>query len=655
MDKQIITFSANEQTLRKTGGLDIYASKTVSYIEAHFELGQNWSGYDSIEAVWWNDYVRPVRTVLDTEGVCVVPTEVLLRKSVVYVNLVGVIASGNTLTDRLTSVPITALTVKFNAQLGEGTTTPLTPSEYEQFVATVKADADRAEDAKDSARGYAGNALSSAQNALVSETNASTSETNAHTSEVNAKASEDNAKISELSASASAESASEDAGRAESAKDAVLGMRAEATTLEPNESATASYSDGVLTLGIPKGDKGQQGIQGETGATPNLTIGTVETLEPTEDATATITGTAENPVLNLGIPQGEVGEVSYADLKTLLPMDTASGSIVSITDGQSVIPVDSLKVSLEPIQSGSGTPSPTNIRPISGHTEVDTHRTGVNVWDEEWEVGQYSTSNGTKTTGNNLRSKNMIPVLPGVKYFVASVTATSAMAFPMFFYDADGEFIEFIMGGINSAFIIPANAHYMNFYCGAAYGTTYKSDISINYPSTDHDYHAYNGNTYTTTLGRTVYGGTLDVVSGELVVTHEAVDMGSLAWASYGTGLFYANLTGAKVSEYSTPSNAYCSCYEILSMAQTATKTGVAINNGQSRANAHDETYSSASDFKSGVSGQTLVYELATPTTVQLTPTEVKLLLGNNAIWSDGDVAIIYSADVTKWIEKQLS
>ena len=165
MDKQIITFSANEQTLRKTGGLDIYASKTVSYIEAHFDLGQNWSGYDSIEAVWWNDYVRPVRTVLDTEGVCVVPPEVLLRKSVVYVNLVGVISSGNTLTDRLTTHPITALTNKFNAQLGEGTTTPLTPSEYEQFVASVKADADRAEAAKEEARGYAEDASASAESA----------------------------------------------------------------------------------------------------------------------------------------------------------------------------------------------------------------------------------------------------------------------------------------------------------------------------------------------------------------------------------------------------------------------------------------------------------------------------------------------------------
>ena len=221
MDKQIITFSANEQTLRKTGGLDIYASKTVSYIEAHFDLGQNWSGYDSVEAVWWNDYVRPVRTVLDTEGVCIVPPEVLTKKGEVYVNLVGVISTDDTLTDRLTTHPITALTNKFNAQLGEGTTTPLTPSEYEQFVATVKADADRAEDAKDSARVYAGNALSSAQNALVSETNASTSEDNAKASELNAEAYKNQAKLSAESASASATEAEEWADKAEqSAEDA---------------------------------------------------------------------------------------------------------------------------------------------------------------------------------------------------------------------------------------------------------------------------------------------------------------------------------------------------------------------------------------------------------------------------------------------------
>ena len=57
-----------------------------------------------------------------------------------------------------------------------------------------------------------------------------------------------------------------------------------------------------------KGDKGDvgpqgpQGIAGVAGTTPNITIGTVTTLAVNARATATITGSATAPVLNLGIP-----------------------------------------------------------------------------------------------------------------------------------------------------------------------------------------------------------------------------------------------------------------------------------------------------------------------------------------------------------------
>lgn len=61
-----------------------------------------------------------------------------------------------------------------------------------------------------------------------------------------------------------------------------------------------------------KGDKGDKGDTGNTGNTPNLTIGTVTTLQPSAPATATITGTADNPVLSFGIPKGDTGEVSQA-------------------------------------------------------------------------------------------------------------------------------------------------------------------------------------------------------------------------------------------------------------------------------------------------------------------------------------------------------
>ena len=61
----------------------------------------------------------------------------------------------------------------------------------------------------------------------------------------------------------------------------------------------------------PKGDTGEQGPQGpkgDNGATPNIQIGTVQTLEPGQQATASMGGTPENPLLNLGIPKGEKGD-----------------------------------------------------------------------------------------------------------------------------------------------------------------------------------------------------------------------------------------------------------------------------------------------------------------------------------------------------------
>lgn len=102
MNKQIITFSADEQKLVKTGGINCYASNIVGYIEAHFALGENWSGYDSIRAVWFNDY-KTISTVLDSDGVCIVPHEVLTSRGKVMVNLVGSALVSDELSDRLTT------------------------------------------------------------------------------------------------------------------------------------------------------------------------------------------------------------------------------------------------------------------------------------------------------------------------------------------------------------------------------------------------------------------------------------------------------------------------------------------------------------------------------------------------------------------------
>ena len=68
----------------------------------------------------------------------------------------------------------------------------------------------------------------------------------------------------------------------------------------------------------PKGDTGETGPAGATGATPNLQIGSVETLDAGSDATASITGTPENPLLNLGIPKGADGAGGSEKAWTLL-------------------------------------------------------------------------------------------------------------------------------------------------------------------------------------------------------------------------------------------------------------------------------------------------------------------------------------------------
>lgn len=60
--------------------------------------------------------------------------------------------------------------------------------------------------------------------------------------------------------------------------------------------------------GIPLSITGPTGATGSPGVTPNLTIGTVTTLEAGENATASMGGTAESPVLSLGIPRGAKGE-----------------------------------------------------------------------------------------------------------------------------------------------------------------------------------------------------------------------------------------------------------------------------------------------------------------------------------------------------------
>lgn len=68
-------------------------------------------------------------------------------------------------------------------------------------------------------------------------------------------------------------------------------------------------TDDMVFITDLSGAQGIQGVKGETGETPNLTIGSVITGAEGTTASVTITGTRENPKLNLVIPKGDTGKI----------------------------------------------------------------------------------------------------------------------------------------------------------------------------------------------------------------------------------------------------------------------------------------------------------------------------------------------------------
>ncbi|MBE6685780.1 MAG: SGNH/GDSL hydrolase family protein [Ruminococcaceae bacterium] len=93
------------------------------------------------------------------------------------------------------------------------------------------------------------------------------------------------------------------------------------------QTITSNEDDGenVITVTLSNGQtatftvkNGKTGGVGDTGKTPNITIGTVTTLTEGSNATATITGTAENPILNLGIPKGDMGKGADIDTSAIM-------------------------------------------------------------------------------------------------------------------------------------------------------------------------------------------------------------------------------------------------------------------------------------------------------------------------------------------------
>ena len=181
--------------------------------------------------------------------------------------------------------------------------------------------------------------------------------------------------------------------------------------------------------------------------------------------------------------------------------------------------------------------------------------------------------------------------------------------------------------------------------------TTYTS-LNLSHSGAD----TSNPNVTNIPFGQTVANGVLDITTGKLRLTHGVVDLSSLAWTKGGNNHF-ADLpkTIKRTSSAGETANIACEIFA------TAPQTSYTQNNNQityyytgstealSRIIVYSTDYADLPSFETAVTGYKVMWELATPITIQLSSTQITALLNENNIWCDtGDTEVKYLLTVGK-------
>lgn len=235
-----------------------------------------------------------------------------------------------------------------------------------------------------------------------------------------------------------------------------------------------------------------------------------------------------------------------------------------------------VKASWEPVQEGSGTPSPENIRPIKGRDSVTVERCGENVIeflsteDSSSDIKIAVDAEKNITLNGTLAGKGNISIGTCRLHWVAGKTYTMyvkkvggsvslgsgdgiTFAYALFTTDYD----HFFRGDTNStnldvyiasdAALVETELVFM-LQCwrkGTVFNN-FKFQIEVvEGTTTPSTYAPYNGRTNTLTLPETVYGGEVDAVSSEGQETQKLVILnGTESWNSWGINAHNPAITG---------------------------------------------------------------------------------------------------------------
>ena len=337
-------------------------------------------------------------------------------------------------------------------------------------------------------------------------------------------------------------------------------------------------------------------------------------------------------------------------------LKTVTGAIIHITDALAR-PAQSLKVNFSPVQSGSGDPSPDNVRPISGWTECKVTRTGKNLFDKS-KVGTLGTITWAYESGF---------VLKGGQSYTLSVesTGSSGLFDSIGIYGTDKSTQYAISYQRTLTYTPVANTVVVfRFYKNTSVTQAAVDTIQLELGSTVTAYEAFQGQTYTIDLNGTRYGGTLDVTSGKLTVDRAMVTLNGtqrIAWANwratdtstawqYGAEVFDAKKVATNVRPNIISDKLTAVIYNQMYTGVVSNAVAVNTNVNYSiivRVDDTSLTTENAINAYLSANPIQVVYELATPIEVDLTPTEITLFADENNLCSDanGDLELTYLAD----------
>ena len=297
-----------------------------------------------------------------------------------------------------------------------------------------------------------------------------------------------------------------------------------------------------------------------------------------------------------------------------------------------------------------------NICPISGHTEVNVSRysdDAENIYTTDG-ITEATNNSATITVINDtaFRVVRNTGVYPSTKQTLSSLGLTSGKTYRLKAHAEITTGQAFIATRTSSNTIVEAsthnttsgdielvfkyanNANYLSFFCGynqttgdVTYSNIFLEEVPV----------------YTTSLGTTVYGGTLDIVSGVLTVDRASVTLdGTQSIIASTSNRFYVTISEAKTVN---TANQLTYAGVTSDRLKSTTWGGLANKNGYcSPLYGHGIAF--ALDSNTTVSDWTtfftnnptqFTYELDTPITYQLTPTQVSLLTGVNVISTDGN------------------